>query len=334
MKVHYINMLLFALPLDILVSFPQTNSCITSYTPTTRSLCECELYTSIYDNDPEMKTVMKDFDRQTSQRFEEYNERMTKNRQKCKDQCDKDIQKIILKDKIEKELKQQLTTLETNIDTNDIPTCFCEKSTADKVEKSCLKCGRNLGVAVPGLGVLGAYGVHSIVKVAMTAAEKVGIQLGIDAGNAAGVAEAISGVISKFNLPTLGGVALENVIKVENFKKNMFIVTKILEEYDIMCVSTNAHESSLLCSYSTMIKPGVNPITAIATNANSVALKAGEVATSKTAEVTPGFIAEEVGKVVNAGAILSNPIKTKNEEKTQIYKIIKGIDILRLLLAK
>ncbi|KNC35015.1 variant surface antigen rifin [Plasmodium falciparum RAJ116] len=86
-----------------------------------RSLCECELYTSMYDDDPEMKEIMHDFDRQTSQRFEEYNERMNKNRQKCKEQCNRDIKNIILKDKIEKELKQQLATLETDISTDDIP---------------------------------------------------------------------------------------------------------------------------------------------------------------------------------------------------------------------
>ncbi|KNC37954.1 rifin [Plasmodium falciparum RAJ116] len=44
-----------------------------------------------------MKEIMHDFDRQTSQRFEEYNERMNKNRQKYK---------------LEKEMKQVLHTLE------------------------------------------------------------------------------------------------------------------------------------------------------------------------------------------------------------------------------
>ncbi|ETW48419.1 hypothetical protein PFMALIP_03534 [Plasmodium falciparum MaliPS096_E11] len=61
---------------------------------TTRTLCECELYApSNYDNDPEMKAVMQGFDRQTSQRFEEYNERLLENKQKCKDKCDKEIKK-------------------------------------------------------------------------------------------------------------------------------------------------------------------------------------------------------------------------------------------------
>ncbi|SOS81655.1 PIR protein, pseudogene, putative [Plasmodium sp.] len=72
---------------------------------------------------------MDDYNLQTSQRFNEYDERMIKNRQKCKEQCNKDIQKIILKDKLEKELTEELSTLQTDICTNDIPTCVCEKST-------------------------------------------------------------------------------------------------------------------------------------------------------------------------------------------------------------
>ncbi|ETW27267.1 hypothetical protein PFFCH_05306 [Plasmodium falciparum FCH/4] len=39
-----------------------------------------------YDNDPEMKEMMENFDRQTSQRFKEYDERMIEKRQKCKEQ--------------------------------------------------------------------------------------------------------------------------------------------------------------------------------------------------------------------------------------------------------
>ncbi|SOS81880.1 PIR protein, putative [Plasmodium sp.] len=79
---------------------------ITLHTPTTTSrvLSECDLYMPNYDKDPDMKSVRENFDRQTSERFEEYDERMITNRQKYKEQCDKDIQKIILKDKIDKSL--------------------------------------------------------------------------------------------------------------------------------------------------------------------------------------------------------------------------------------
>ncbi|ETW58829.1 hypothetical protein PFMC_05288, partial [Plasmodium falciparum CAMP/Malaysia] len=147
MKVHYINIFLFALPLNILVN-THKEPFITHHTPkipTTRLLCECDLYMPNYDNDPQMKKIMDKFSKQTQQRFEEYDDRMVEKRKQCKDKCDKEIQKIILKDKLEKQMAQQLTTLETKIDTDDIPTCICEKSIADKVEKGCLRYAGVLG---------------------------------------------------------------------------------------------------------------------------------------------------------------------------------------------
>ncbi|ETW59921.1 hypothetical protein PFMC_04196 [Plasmodium falciparum CAMP/Malaysia] len=126
MKLHYIKILLFSLPLNILVTssyvHDKNKPYITPHTPTTTSrvLSECDIPTSNYDNDADMKSVKENFDRQTSQRFDEYEERMSKKRQKCKEQCEKDIKQIILKDKM-------------------------EKSLAEKVEKGCLRCGCGLG---------------------------------------------------------------------------------------------------------------------------------------------------------------------------------------------
>ncbi|ETW56874.1 hypothetical protein PFUGPA_01075, partial [Plasmodium falciparum Palo Alto/Uganda] len=84
MKVHYINILLFALPLNILVGSPHKKPSITpNFPPNTRLLCDCELYSPAnYDDDPQMKKIMENFDRQTSQRFHEYDERMKTTRQK------------------------------------------------------------------------------------------------------------------------------------------------------------------------------------------------------------------------------------------------------------
>ncbi|SOS81645.1 PIR protein, putative [Plasmodium sp.] len=108
MKLCYYKILLFSLALNILVSSSYENNKNKSYitprhtpTITSRGLSECNKETSIYNNDPEMKFVKENFDRQTSQRFEEYEQRMITNRQKCKEQCDKDIKQIIVKDKIE-----------------------------------------------------------------------------------------------------------------------------------------------------------------------------------------------------------------------------------------
>ncbi|SOV83955.1 rifin PIR protein, putative [Plasmodium reichenowi] len=81
MKVNYINILLFALPLNILVHNQRNHKSTTPHhTPkitTTRLLCECELYAPAnYDNDTEMKKVMENFNKQTQQRFHEYDDRM------------------------------------------------------------------------------------------------------------------------------------------------------------------------------------------------------------------------------------------------------------------
>ncbi|ETW54486.1 hypothetical protein PFUGPA_04352 [Plasmodium falciparum Palo Alto/Uganda] len=199
MKVHYFNILLFSLPLNILVRSPPKNPSITQKRPTTRLLCECDLYTPNYDNDPQMKAVMQGFDRQTSQRFEEYNERLLENKQKCKEQCDKEIQKIILKDKLEKHMAQQLSTLETKITTDDIPTCVCEKSMADKVEKGCLRCGSILGAAMPELGSVGGsllYALNTWQTGALLAAEKAAIAKATDLATQAGM-QAVSLKIEK-----------------------------------------------------------------------------------------------------------------------------------------
>nr|SPJ13205.1 PIR protein, putative [Plasmodium sp. DRC-Itaito] len=181
MKVHYINILLFAHALNILVN-THKKPYITPKIPTTRLLCECELYTPAnYDNDPEMKSVMDNFNKQTQQRFHEYDERMKKSsnydndtemksvkenfdrrtsqrlrkynermqdkRQKRKEQRDKNIQKIIEEDKR-------------------------EKSLAEKVEKGCLRCGCALGGVAASVGVFGGLGVYGSEMAAATVAAK------------------------------------------------------------------------------------------------------------------------------------------------------------------
>ncbi|CDO61579.1 rifin [Plasmodium reichenowi] len=182
MNVHYINILLFALPLNILVYNQRNHRSPTPHTPkipTTRLLCECDIYMPNYDNDQEMKKIMENYNRQTSQRFNEYDERMKTTRQKCKERCDKEIQKIILKDKLEKQMEQQLTTLETKINTDDIPTCVCEKSMADKTEKFCLNCGKTMGAIAPSWGLLCGIGYSGWEIAATAAATQKGIEAGI-----------------------------------------------------------------------------------------------------------------------------------------------------------
>ncbi|EUR82071.1 hypothetical protein PFBG_00165 [Plasmodium falciparum 7G8] len=207
MKLHYTKILLFSLPLNILVrsagnAHSKNKPYITTRhipTNTSRVLSECDLYVSSYDNDPEMKAVMQDFDRQTSERFHEYDERMKTTRQKCKDKCDKEMQKIILKDKIDKELTEKFATLQTDIQSDAIPTCICEKSLEDKMEKECLKCGYGLGTVAPTVGLIGSVAVHVWKPVALKAAIKAALNAASNdisaasakAGEAAGLAKVI-----------------------------------------------------------------------------------------------------------------------------------------------
>ncbi|KOB63710.1 rifin [Plasmodium falciparum HB3] len=164
MKLHYSKILLFILTLNIFVSSSYAHNknkpyITTPHTPTTisRGLSECVIQTSIYDNDEDMKHVKEIFDRQSSQRFEEYDQRMKDKRQKYKEQCDKDIQKIILKDKM-------------------------EKSIAEKVEKGCLRCVWGLGGVAASVGLIGGLVVNELKKVATAAAIDFATKEGIKAG--------------------------------------------------------------------------------------------------------------------------------------------------------
>ncbi|SOS77260.1 rifin [Plasmodium sp. gorilla clade G1] len=189
MKVYYINILVFALLLNILVNTHRNPSITTCHTQTKRSLCECELYApSNYDNDPQLKKIMENFNKQTQQRFEEYDERMKTTRQNCKDKCNKEIQKIILKDKLEKELMYKFATLQTDVQSDAIPICVCEKSLADKTEKFCLNCGKNMTAIAPWWGLFCGAGYAGWTNYVATTIAKMATDAGIEAGVKVGLA--------------------------------------------------------------------------------------------------------------------------------------------------
>ncbi|SOV76046.1 rifin PIR protein, putative [Plasmodium reichenowi] len=167
MHVYYISILLFAIPLNILVSSPQKNPSIITPHHTTRYtsrvLSEKEIKSTNYDNDPQMKKVMKKYQDRTSERLREYDERMKQKRQKSKEERDKRTQEIIEKDKM-------------------------EKSLAEKVEKGCLKCGLVLGGGVlPVWGMItglwyatwSQYVAIAVSEAATNAGIKAGLKVGL-----------------------------------------------------------------------------------------------------------------------------------------------------------
>ncbi|SPJ08688.1 rifin PIR protein,putative [Plasmodium sp. DRC-Itaito] len=216
MKLHYPKILLFALPLNILLILYAHNknkpSIITSHhTQTNRSLCECDTQSSIHDKDTGMKSVMQQFVDRTSQRFEEYKERLKEKRQKRKEQRDKNVQDIIEKDKREKSLEQ-------------------------KIEKGCLKCGCGLGGVAASVGVFGGLGVYGWKSAATSMAIEEAIAEGLVFGEAAripaGINAVTEGLISTFKVQNIAGQSLGTYITATNYTDVSLISTSIYNEYE------------------------------------------------------------------------------------------------------
>ncbi|ETW57346.1 hypothetical protein PFUGPA_00658 [Plasmodium falciparum Palo Alto/Uganda] len=245
MKLHYSKLLLFSLLLNILAHNKNKPYLKTHHTSTTTSrvLSECDIHMPNYDKDPDMKSVKENFDRQTSQRFEEYEERMREKRQKCKEQCDKDIQQIILKDKIEKSLEE-------------------------KVEKGCLRCGCGLGGVATSVGIIGPVAVKGLENAALLAAAQKGIATGID--------KAIEGLKIKFDLEKLSGVSLNTILNAKNFKHPMILGQLVQREYNAICESDPSNSVNALCIYRRSLNSETYKL--IATDAQTVALDAGKAA--------------------------------------------------------
>ncbi|CZT98665.1 rifin [Plasmodium falciparum NF54] len=314
MKLHYTKILLFSLLLNIL-AHNKNKSYTTIHTPitTSRVLIECNVYIPNYDNDPDMKSVKENFDRQTSQRFEEYNERMIDKRQKCKEQCEKDIQKIILKDKIEKELAEKFVTLQTDISINDIPTCVCEKSVADKVEKTCLKCGGVLGGGItPGWGLISGIVYTGWKAAALAAAKKAAIAEGAAKGLAEGIKEGIQevmkGLCRDFRLSEVDVKKLGLVFDGKNYNNTEYIFKAIFSKFDESCMpsSTGAVRgaSEPICNsvWSKFV------FTNRSSSRNSIinAIKENVETIVSQAETTAGATKEMVTQEVTSAAIKTN----------------------------
>ncbi|CDO61746.1 rifin [Plasmodium reichenowi] len=319
MKVHYINILLFGLPLNILEHNQRNHKSTTHHTPKihiTRLLCECELYSPAnYDNDPQMKKVMQQFDDSASQRLREYDERLQEKRKKCKEQCDKEIQKIILKDKLEKELMEKFATLQTDIQSDAIPTCICEKSLSDKVEKNCLLCGSMLsGGIAPTVGLIGSVVIGSLknaaIKVATDKAIAAGVAKGAIAGAEEGVKVVIEGITREFGVLTLGDQPLISYFTTTPYNNVTYIAEAVHKQFQSTCLSFRGSGGLLggnlrrpICkwmwksipgqggdSLKDLMKKTVEEVVEVARGAASD--KAAEVTTSQTALLKGKNIAE------------------------------------------
>ncbi|SOS77587.1 PIR protein, putative [Plasmodium sp. gorilla clade G1] len=298
MKLHYTNILLFSLPLNILAHNKNKPYIIShARTTTSRVLSECELYMSNYDNDPDMKSVKENFERQTSQRFKKYEERMHEKRRKCKEQCERDIKQIIVKDKIEKTL-------------------------AKKVERGCLMCACGLGGGVTPVWVLVSglwYATWSQYVIQSP------IQKGIEA------------VISQFEsmpgINSLPGFNLANIVNQTNYLSCSLLTKDINAVAKPICeVSQNAHLR--FCNFTS--HNGQSIISQVSNGAES-AVAAGKHAASaeattlaeKTLILTNAITASFVAIVVIVLVMLMIYLilrylrKKKMNKKQQYTKLLK-----------
>ncbi|CDO61714.1 rifin [Plasmodium reichenowi] len=230
MKLKYSKILLFFILLNILVTLYHENthkkpSITARHTRryTSRVLSEKDIKSSNYDKDAGMKSVMQQFVDRTSQRFEEYKERLKDKRQKRKEERDKNIQQIIEKDKM-------------------------DKSLAEKVEKGCLKCGCALGG-----GVLPVWGLVCGVGYAVWSqhATKLAIQKGIAEGLKVGlekVTEIVTNSLDWNHGTTMPAIDGAKLIARGNFSDGVSL-------YDIFkCISNNvdvlgeAHENGIFAT--------------------------------------------------------------------------------------
>ncbi|SOV80447.1 rifin PIR protein, putative [Plasmodium reichenowi] len=349
MKVHYINILLFSLPLNIL-SHSKNKTYITHHTPkitTTRLLCEYDLYAPAnYDNDPQMKEVMENFSKQTEERFHEYDERMKTTRQKCKDKCDKEIQKIILKDKLEKELTEKLSTLKTDIRSEAIPTCICEKSMADKVENFCLNCGLGLGSGVLQasslLGGIGAVAANASKPTALNSAIEAAKQAAASnisaaaeaAGNAKGM-EIVTAALEENYIKTLIPGLSEEISRIGHYTKVTSLDEFIYGKYRASCAMSANDAIDNMCGNfdiafrikgadgSALGAPDKSPITETLTEFVAEAKQGADAAAKSATDNAIAEITKEQTALIEGGF---------NSTITSIYAAIIAIVVIILVM--
>ncbi|SPJ10042.1 rifin PIR protein,putative [Plasmodium sp. DRC-Itaito] len=301
MKLHYIKILLFVIPLNILLTSYHEHNKNTPYIEqhtsiyASRVLSEKDIQSSNYDKDEEMKSVKENFDGRTSQRFEEYEERMKEKRQKSKDQRDKNIQKIIEKDKM-------------------------EKSLADKVEKGCLRCGCALGGVAASVGVFGGLGTYGWEMSATAAATAKVAADAKAAGDAAGVNALIEKLKDGFGIQDFYNTLLAKFITKDNYFSETIISERVKVFYESLSeAELTSGKYILFSSYKTM--EGGEGTQIVVESAERFVGEAVKEASKETIRVTETQMASlETGKLADVAA-----------ESSHLYSAI-GYSVLAILI--
>ncbi|EUT81008.1 hypothetical protein PFAG_04227 [Plasmodium falciparum Santa Lucia] len=181
---------------------------------------------------------------------------------------------LVILYKIEKELSEKLGALQTDIRTEDIPTCVCEKSVTDKVEKCCLKCGYGLGGALTSWEILGYTGIYGWANFATTAATK--------AATEAGMTAAIEGLKKVYGLVDLLGNDISKIVTATNYGKQNLLISAVQSINIEFCETKGAHDTVFCFSMRTPMSIFVPTAQA----AQSGAAKAAAVTGEKMTKIT------------------------------------------------
>ncbi|SOV78342.1 rifin PIR protein, putative [Plasmodium reichenowi] len=323
MKLYCSKILLFPLPLTILLTSSSYvyNNNEPQTTTTSRVLSESDTESSIYDNDEEINSVKEIFERQTSQRLREYDERLQVKRQKRKEQRDKNIQKIIHKDKMEKNL-------------------------AEKIEKGCLMCGCGLGSVAGSIGLFGGIVINiwkpvalkGAIAAALKANEAMISTAAKTASDAAGAAKVIELIQSTYSVDELGGTVLESYFAATSYKNASVITQAVSNQYVQTCLyvpSSNLYlpfpdpKSNITICRSVLNqtlavskpKTGISTIDGISTAVQNMVSEA-EVSAKAAADIATKQATE---------ATIRTSTETIDAACTQLYSAI-GYSILAILI--
>ncbi|EWC77993.1 surface antigen [Plasmodium falciparum UGT5.1] len=150
----------------------------------------------------------------------------------------------------------KFATLHTDMQSDAIPTCICEKSLADKVEKNCLACGGMLsGGVAPTVGLIGSVAVNvwkpKALKAAIAAALKANDANILAAANAAGIQagkKAVIGGLKALGVEELGINSLESFFT-ESYHINIANAARIIaEKHDQICAITITNDGTSKCT--------------------------------------------------------------------------------------
>ncbi|SCM18776.1 PIR protein, putative [Plasmodium sp.] len=285
---------------------------ITPHTPTTttRMLSECDISTSIYDNDPEMRSVKENFDLQTSQRFEEYEECMSEKRQKSKEQCERDIQQIILKDK-------------------------AQKSLAKKVEKCCLVCACGLGGGVaPVWGLVSGLWYATLSQYVSAKVLEAGIKKGLEVGLVK-VTEIVNITIDTVNeIPKIDVTKLVSsgyftdemsLLDIFYYIKNYMYDIMTAVEYDKYSMGINNISANPIWISQRYITQATDVVKAVAEGKAAETTKLATITTTLNSAIIYSFVAIVIIVLVMViiYLILRFRRKKKMKKKGQYIKLLK-----------